>query len=62
MSAVEIEKPYWRSPEIEKPYWRSPNNRKETTLKRLRKGESNKSDLTEYAKTSEIHIATALPE
>jgi len=48
--------------EIEKPYWRSPNNRKETTLKRLRKGESNKSDLTEYAKTSEIHIATALPE
>src|ERR1700712_1436104 len=34
---------------------------KETTLKRLRKGESNKSDLGGVLQTSNIHIAVASP-
>ena len=34
---------------------------KETTLKRLRKGESNKSDLGEVLQTNNIHIAVATP-
>ena len=34
---------------------------KETTLKRLRKGESNKSDLGGVLQTSNIHIATCKP-
>src|SRR6201982_4108704 len=34
---------------------------KETTLKRLRKGESNKSDLGGVLQTSNIHIAVAAP-
>src|SRR6476660_5371875 len=34
---------------------------KETTLKRLRKGESNKSDLGGVLQTNNIHIAVAAP-
>jgi hypothetical protein len=34
---------------------------KETTLKRLRKGESNKSDLGGVLQTNNIHIAVAVP-
>src|SRR5215203_283965 len=34
---------------------------KETTLKRLRKGESNKSDLGGVLQTNNIHIAAAVP-
>src|SRR3979409_1130758 len=34
---------------------------KETTIKRLRKGESNKSDLGGVLQTSNIHIAVAAP-
>ena len=34
---------------------------KETTLKRLRKGESNKSDLDGVLQTNNIHIAVAAP-
>ena len=34
---------------------------KETTLKRLRKGESNKSDLGGVLQTNNIHIASASP-
>jgi len=34
---------------------------KETTLKRLRKGESNKSDIGGVLQTSNIHIAVAAP-
>src|SRR3954452_20595010 len=35
--------------------------KKETTLKRLRKGESNKSDLGGVLQTNNIHIAVAAP-
>jgi hypothetical protein len=35
---------------------------KETTLKRLRKGESNKSDLDGLLQTNNIHIAVAAPD
>ncbi|HEX4080986.1 MAG TPA: type IIL restriction-modification enzyme MmeI [Rhizomicrobium sp.] len=34
---------------------------KETTLKRLRKGESNKSDLGGVLQTNNVHIAVAAP-
>jgi hypothetical protein len=67
MNAVEIEEAISALAEqpfdaIEFPYlFLQAFGNKETTLKRLRKGESNKSNLGGVLQTSNIHIAVAAP-
>jgi len=63
VNAVEIEEAI--STLAEQPFepgsFRSPSGNKETTLKRLRKGESSRSDLGGVLQTNNIHIAVAAP-